>query len=168
MVNELRRRFVALVLLLASTAALSADYPLIGQPAPDFALRAFGGGNVRLSEHRGEVVVIAFWSSGCGTCAAQLEALSRSYATYASAGLAMFGVSVEETERRARDFAHIHRVSFQMLDDPREDVSRLYEVDSLPMAVLIDRNGTIRDVHHDFGPRDEARYLAELRRLLDE
>lgn len=168
MVVESSPRLAALVLLLASAAALAADYPLIGRPAPDFALRAFAGANVRLSEHRGQVVVLAFWSSRCGTCGAQLEELSRSYATYASAGLAMYGISVDESERHARQFAHRHTVSFQMLDDPGEEVSRVYEVDTLPMIVLIDRSGTVRDVRHDLGPQDRALYLAELRRLLDE
>jgi len=167
-VDECRRRLVALVVLMASAAAVAADYPLIGQSAPDFALRAFAGDNVRLSEHRGEVVVLAFWSSACSTCGSELANLNRSFSTYRTAGLTVFGISVEDSRRHAREFAHSHRVGFQMLDDPAEEVSRMYAVDSLPMVVLIDRNGTIRDVHHDFGPQDEARYRAELRRLLDE
>ncbi|MGH8219916.1 MAG: peroxiredoxin family protein [Steroidobacteraceae bacterium] len=167
-VHECRRRLVTLVLLMASAGALAANYPLIGQPAPDFALRAFAGSNVRLSEHRGEVVVLAFWSSDCSTCGSELAAINRSYSTYRTAGLTVFGIGVEDSRRHAREFVRAHRVGFQMLDDPAEEVSRLYAVDSLPMAVLIDRNGTIRDVDHDFGPRDEARYRAELRRLLDE
>ncbi len=168
LLNRSWRGVLALALLAGSAAAPAADYPLIGQPAPDFALRAFAGENVRLSEHRGEVIVLAFWSSRCSTCGGELAALNRSYATYHTAGLAVFGISVEESRRHAREFVHDHRVGFQMLDDPGEEVSRLYAVDSLPMVVLIDRNGTIRDVHHDFGPQDEARYRAELRRLLDE
>jgi peroxiredoxin len=167
-VDECRRRLVALALLLASAAAVAADYPLIGRSAPDFALRGFSGYNMRLSEHRGEVVVLAFWSSDCSTCGGELAAINRSYSTYRTAGLTVFGISVEDSPRHARGFVRAHRVGFQMLDDPGEEVSRLYAVDSLPMVVLIDRNGTIRDVHHDFGAQDEARYRAELRRLLDE
>lgn len=167
-VDEFRCRLVALALLMASAAAVAADYPLIGQSAPDFALAGFSGYNVRLSEHRGEVVVLAFWSSSCSTCGSELAAINRSFATYRTAGLTAFGISVDDSRRHASEFVHAHRVGFQMLDDPAEEVSRLYAVDSLPMVVLIDRNGTIRDVHHDFGSQDEARYRAELRRLLDE
>ena len=167
-VDECRLRLVALVLLMAGAAAVAADNPLIGRPAPDFALAAFSGDNVRLSEHRGEVVVLAFWSSVCSTCGSELAAINRSYSTYRTAGLAAYGISVDESRRHAREYFRAHRVGFQMLDDPAEEVSRLYAVDSLPMVVLIDRNGTIRDVHHDFGSQDEARYRAELRRLLDE
>lgn len=163
------RGVFALAVVLGSGAALPApDYPLIAHAAPDFALHAFRGDNVRLSEHRGEVVLLAFWSSSCSTCAAQLAALNRTYLTYRSAGLEVYGISVEAGARSARDFAHAHRVEFPMLFDPEEEVSRRYEVDSLPMVILVDRSGTIRDVQRDFAARDQARYLHELRGLLNE
>ena len=62
----------ALVLLAASFAAGAAraaeKYELIGQPAPDLVARGLTGQNVRISEHRGEVVVVSFWSGSCNTC----------------------------------------------------------------------------------------------------
>jgi peroxiredoxin len=160
---------LALALLLGSGAATpAADYPLMAHAAPDFALRAFSGDNVRLSEHRGDVVLLSFWSSRCSTCSAQLAALNRTYLTYRSAGLQVYGISVEAAEERARDFAHARHVAFPMLFDPEEEVSRRYEVDRLPMVILVDRNGTIRDVQRDFAARDQALYLRELRGLLNE
>jgi hypothetical protein len=47
-------------------------------------------------------------------------------------------------------------------------VSRLYEVDNLPMTVLIDRGGVVRHVHRDYSAKDEGLYLQELRALLNE
>lgn len=162
------RPLAAVALLLWSFAAAAQSYALLSGAAPDFALHGFAGDNVRLSEHRGEVVVLTFWSSRCGPCGAQLELLNRSFVTYRSAGLSIYGVSVDDDPRRARDFVRAHHVSFQMLMDPQKDVSRLYQVDNLPMTVLIDRSGTVRRVFRDFGPRDEALYLRELRQLLNE
>jgi peroxiredoxin len=163
------RGVFALAAALGSGAAMPAPpYALIAHAAPDFALRAFRGDNVRLSEHRGEVVVLTFWSSRCSTCATQLAALNRTYLTYRSAGLEVYGISVEAGERSAREFAGARHVDFPMLFDPEEDVSRRYEVDSLPMIVLVDRNGTIRDVQRDFATRDQAFSLRELRGLLNE
>lgn len=143
-------------------------YELLGQPAPDFALRAASGSNVRLSEHRGEVVVVSFWSSRCTPCRGQLAALDRSYHTYASAGLAVYGVGVDDEPQRAGEFAHSVAVSFAMLLDPSKAVSRSYQVDNLPMTVLIDRGGVVRAVHRDYNAKDEALYLKELRALLNE
>ena len=93
--------------------------PMVGREAPDFALHAAHGPNVRLSEHRGEVVVISFWGSHCGTCAAQLQALDRSYATFRSAGLDILGVNVDDDQRRAAEAAGGYTVKFHILPDPQ-------------------------------------------------
>jgi peroxiredoxin len=167
-VSRRARQCAGLALTLYGFAAWAQGYGLLTTAAPDFALHGFAGDNIRLSEHRGEVVVLTFWSSRCGPCARQLEILNRSFATYHSAGLSMYGVGVDDDPRRAREFVDAHRVSFQMLTDPQKDVSRLYQVDNLPMTVLIDRGGIVRRVFRDFGPRDEALYLRELRELLNE
>jgi peroxiredoxin len=143
-------------------------YPLIGQAAPDFALRATAGDNVRLSEHRGDVVVLSFWSSRCSSCRQQLDALNRSLATYRSAGLLIYGVGVDDDVQAARDFAHSVRVNFTMLLDPEKAVSRDYQVDNLPMTVLIDRNGTVRYALRDFSGASDRLYLQQLRALLNE
>ena len=72
---------LGLALLAAAAAAAEPAYVFLGQAAPDFALHAAGGENVRLSEHRGEVVVLSYWSSRCISCRTQLSAHNRSLAT---------------------------------------------------------------------------------------
>jgi peroxiredoxin len=160
----------ALGLTLAAAAGLAAEppYALVGRAAPDFALHAVAGDNVRLSEHRGEVVVLNFWSSRCTSCRTQLAALNRSLTTYRSAGLSVYGVGVDDDPVQARDFAHSARVDFAMLLDPAKEVSRSYQVDNLPMTVLIDRNGTIRYVLRDYSDASSTLYLQDLRMLLNE
>ena len=149
-------------------AAAQLTYALIGHSAPDFALHAVVGGNARLSEHRGDVVVLSFWSSRCTPCRSQLAALNRSLATYRSAGLTMFGIGVDDDPVQARDFARSAAVSFALLLDPKKAVSRSYQVDNLPMTVLIDRSGTVRQVLRDYSTASEELYLRQLRALLNE
>lgn len=160
----------ALGLTLAAAAGLAAEppYALVGRAAPDFALHATAGDNVRLSEHRGEVVVLSFWSSRCTSCRTQLAALNRSFATYRSAGLSIYGVGVDDDPVQSRDFARSARVDFALLLDPAKEVSRSYQVDNLPMTVLIDRNGTIRYVVRDYSDASSTLYLRQLRMLLNE
>jgi len=155
---------------LACVAVAQADpaYPLLGQAAPDFALHALSGGNVRLSEHRGDVIVLSFWSSRCTPCRAQLLALSRSLATYRSAGLQVFGVNVDDDQGRALASARSQPVTFALLLDPDKAVSRGYQVDNLPMTLLIDRGGVIRQVFRDYSAKSEQLYLQQLRTLLNE
>jgi peroxiredoxin len=170
-VAVLQARFAAfaLVCLLVPLASVAAEpYELIGQPAPDLVARDLTGKNVRVSEHRGEVVVVSFWSGSCNTCRAQLEALDRIARTYASAGLTVIGVNLDDNVARAVKFARAQDVQFQLLIAAPEGTGRDYRVDRLPMMVFVDREGVLRGAHREFKARDEAQYVRELRTLLDE
>ena len=166
----LQVRFAALAIcLLPIAAALAAEkYDLVGQPAPDLVARGLGGENVRVSEHRGEVVVVSFWSGSCNTCRAQLEALDRISKTYATAGLTVIGVNLDDNVVRAEKFARAQDVDFQLLVATAKSTGRDYRVDRLPMLVFVDRAGVLRAAHREFKKRDEAIYVRELRTLLDE
>jgi peroxiredoxin len=148
--------------------AAATGYALLGHEAPDFALHAVSGNNVRLSEHRGDVVVLSFWGSRCGQCRMQLAALDRSFKTYHSAGLQVFGVNVDDDQSGALDFARTQALGFPLLLDPQKAVARSYLVDNLPMTILIDRAGAVRHVHRDFSSKFEPAYLQQLRVLLNE
>jgi peroxiredoxin len=159
---------IAFALCAAVASAAAPTYGLLGHEAPDFALHAVSGGNVRLSEHRGDVVVLSFWSSRCTPCRAQLAALDKSLATYRSAGLQVYGINVDDDQTRALDFAHGQSVAFALLLDPEKNVSRSYEVDNLPMTVLVDRSGVVRHVLRDLNAKAQDLYLQQLRGLLNE
>ncbi|MEP7246894.1 MAG: peroxiredoxin family protein, partial [Gammaproteobacteria bacterium] len=141
------RRIVFITLLvlggLATLAAAAAPvraaapaYQLLGKEAPDFALHALKGNNVRLSEYLGEVVVLSFYGSRCAPCRTQLEALDKSLKTYQSVGLRVFGINVDDDQARALEFTKGQSVEFPLLFDPVKSVSRQYQVDNLPMTVL--------------------------------
>jgi peroxiredoxin len=160
---------LAIVLCLGGGAAVAAEkHDLLGQPAPDLVARGLTGENVRLSEHRGEVVVVSFWSGACNTCRAQLEALDRISKTYASAGLTVIGVNLDDNPLRAEKFARAQNVNFQLLLATAKTTGRDFGVDRLPMLLFVDRAGVLRVAHREFRSRDEAVYVRELRTLLDE
>jgi peroxiredoxin len=164
----LRLSLFALALAAFLPSHAQQGYALRGQAAPDFALHATAGGNVRLSEHRGDVVVLSFWSSRCYPCRAQLSMLNKSLATYRSAGLTIYGIGVDDDADKSVDFARSVAVGFALLLDPAKTVSRDYQVDSLPFTVLIDRTGNVRYALHDFSAASTGIYLQELRSLLNE
>jgi len=160
---------LAWVLLAVSLPGSAAErYGLVGKPAPDLVARGLGGENVRISEHRGEVVVVSFWSGSCSTCRAQLIALDRIARTYASAGLTVIGVNLDEDVARAEKFARAQDVDFPLLISTPENTGRDYLVDRLPMLVFVDREGVLRAAHREFKASDEAMYVRELRTLLNE
>jgi peroxiredoxin len=164
----LQAGFAALALAWIGHAAAAEKYDLVGQPAPDLVARGLSGENVRVSEHRGEVVVVSFWSGSCNTCRAQLEALDRIARTYGSAGLTVIGVNLDDNTTRAEKFARAQDVQFQLLVSTAKTTGRDYRVDRLPMIVFVDRAGVLRAAHREFKARDEAMYVRELRTLLDE
>ena len=158
---------LAVLAALATTAALAAAVSLIGHKAPDFALPAAVGSNVRLSEYRGQAVIISFWSSRCSVCARQLTLLDRLYGTYRSSGLVVLAVSVDDEPLQAEQYARAHSAGFPLLLDSAKAVSRAYAIDRLPSTVLIDRSGIIRYWHGD-DRADDASYVAQIRTLLDD
>jgi peroxiredoxin len=163
-----RRALIVILGLLGILPVLARTRALTGTAAPDFALRALAGPNVRLSEHIGQVVVLSFWGSDCQGCRAQLLALGRDFSRYRAQGLRVYGVEVADDQTAAVRFARGMRVTFPLLLDPAKSVARLYDVDNLPMTVLIDRDGKIRQVVRDFNESSRRACQDELRKLLAE
>jgi len=173
-----RRAAIAAALLaigaFGGTLAHAADraerHPLLGKPAPELVARLFTGRshNFRLSERRGEVVVIGFWTSWCGSCRAYLERLGKLDATYASAGLVVVGVSLDDKEASAVGLAHAVGVRFANAFDAEKVLGRRFEVGDVPLTLLIDRGGVVRYAHGELDAAGDAALLGELRRLLDE
>ena len=141
---------------------------LTGKTAPDFALKSSNGENLRLSEYRGDVVMVNFWATWCGPCRQEMPLLDELYSRYQRVGFSLLGVNIDDNSSKAMDMVSELGVSFPVLFDSRKEVSKLYEVEAMPVTVLIDREGTVRYVHHGYKPGYEDKYLDQIRSLLRE
>ena len=139
-----------------------------GQPAPDFALKSASGENMRLSEYRGDVVMINFWATWCGPCRQEMPLLDELYTRYQRVGFNLLGVNIDDDAAGAMRMIQELGVNFPVLFDSRKEVSKLYEVEAMPTTVLLDREGRVRHVHHGYKPGYEEKYLEEIRSLLRE
>lgn len=158
-------------MLLAAPALAGGSAPVpvqVGAPAPDFALRSAAGPNLRLSEFRGQVVMVNFWATWCGPCRQEMPKLEEIFSRYEQAGFTLLGVNIDEDSARALRLAADLGVTFPLLLDDEQSVSRLYDVQGMPMTVLVDRDGRVRSVHYGYRPGVEQRYLDEVRALLRE
>jgi peroxiredoxin len=155
-----------LVTVFAATSLASSG--LEGQTAPDFALKSSTGENLRLSEYRGDVVMINFWATWCGPCRQEMPLLDELYSRYERVGFNLLGVNIDDDSRRAMQMIEELGVSFPVLFDARKEVSKLYEVEAMPVTVLVDREGNVRYVHHGYKPGYEEKYLDQVRSLLRE
>jgi len=149
-------------------ATVLAASGLTGQPAPDFALKSSSGQNLRLSEYRGDVVMVNFWATWCGPCRQEMPLLDELYSRYERVGFSLLGVNIDDDSRKAMNMVAELGVNFPVLFDARKEVSKLYQVDAMPVTVIIDREGNVRHVHQGYKPGYEEEYLNEIRSLLRE
>lgn len=162
------RNLLAGVLLSAFAASSLASSGLSGQPAPDFALKNSSGENIRLSEYRGDVVMINFWATWCGPCRQEMPLLDELYSRYERVGFSLLGVNIDDDANRAMEMINELGLSFPVLFDATKEVSRLYQVDAMPVTVIVDREGNVRHVHQGYKPGYEQKYLDQVRALLRE
>ena len=139
---------------------------LRGSEAPDFVLKSSSGENVRLSEYRGDVVMLSFWATWCGDCRAQLKELGGMRDRYGDAGVELLAVSLDQSARQAGEMTA--GVAYPVLHDAGGEVGRLYDVTKMPVMVLIDRSGVVREVFEGFRRGDESRFLERVQALLRE
>jgi peroxiredoxin len=151
-----------------AAASMAAGLSTVGKPAPDFVLRGLDGRNMRLSEFRGQVVLVNFWSRSDGDSRQQMPALDRINITYQRAGLVVLGVSVDDDLRRSKQFATAMGVSYPILFDSGTEVGKDYYIQKMPMTILVDRSGVVRYSAVGFHRGDERVYLDHIRELLRE
>jgi peroxiredoxin len=157
-----------LATLLAAVLALTPARAALDGPAPDFTLKSASGENVRLSELRGQVVLINFWASWCGPCRQEMPLLDQMYQKYGPLGFTLLGVNVEQDTQDAERMLKDAPVSFPILFDAQNQVSKLYDVTAMPSTVLVDRDGKVRYMHKGYQPGYEDEYQTQIRALVRE
>jgi peroxiredoxin len=163
--SRLRQLVVAGVLLLACGVSLAANQPSM---APDFTLKSREGVNIKLSELRGQVVMVNFWASWCGPCRQEMPLLEQLFERYQSLGFTLLGVNVDEDRAAADKMLRDIPVSFPILYDERGKVSKQYQVKAMPSTFMVDRDGRIRYLHKGYKSGYEDDYQQQIRELLRE
>jgi cytochrome c biogenesis protein CcmG/thiol:disulfide interchange protein DsbE len=115
-----------------------------GKAAPDFVLKDLTGHLVRLSDLRGQVVLINLWATWCPPCRAEIPDLAAVYQAYHAEGFVILGVDDQESKETVSEFLAKSPLPYPVLLDPDSRVARAYGVSYLPMSFLIDRRGMLR------------------------
>ena len=156
-------KFAFLVCILLSISKLHAK-----EPAPDFTLKSKDSGNIRLSEQRGNIVMVNFWASWCGPCREELPKMEELYQEYQDMGFEILAVNVDDEESKAEVLLNDIEVTFPVLYDTAGNVSQLYDVNAMPTTVIIDRDGNQRLLHLGYRAGDEKKYEKAIKLLMRE
>ena len=171
-VLDLARHWRGLLSALAMAVLFGAPTPAvatkIGDMAPNFTLKADTGKNLRLSEYRGEVVMINFWATWCGPCRQEMPVLNELYQRYRPVGFTLLGVNIDDQSASASKMARRLGVGYPIVFDAQKAVSRLYDISAMPTTVMVDRDGKVRYLHRGYLPGFEKKYQEQIRGLLKE
>jgi cytochrome c biogenesis protein CcdA/peroxiredoxin len=122
----------------------------IGNLAPDFESVTDTGQPLRLSDYRGQVVLLNFWATWCGPCRVEMPEFEAVYNQHKDQGLAIVAVNNQETAARVQEFRSELDLSFPLVMDERADIQIRYNIFSYPSTFVLGRDGTIIARH--FGP----------------
>jgi len=117
----------------------------VGQPAPQLHLIRMGGGTIDLAALRGKPVWVNFMGTYCASCRDEFPLMNGFAARYASAGLQVVAVDVNEDEATIASFARQLNVTFPIGLDPDGSASQTWGAVVLPVHYWIDAKGVIRD-----------------------
>jgi len=140
--------FLFLVVLVIQGCSIGDDTKTVKkEPAPDFTLELFNGELFHLNTHKGKPVVINFWASWCIPCREEMPALEKAYKEYKKKGVVFIGISVQDTETKAREFVEEFQVTFPTGIDMTGVIRDNYRVYGLPTTFFIDKEGKIDYLH---------------------
>lgn len=157
---------IMMVQLFAFMSGASAE--LVKGEAPNFTLKSQRGDNLKLSEHRGEVIMLNFWATWCDACRQGMPALNELYQLYRNEGFTLFSINVEEDVRKVKKALSKMQVTFPVLFDVTHEVSKKYEVDDIPSTYIIDRDGNLRYIHRGLPPGYRDLFQKQVRELMTE
>ncbi len=118
-----------------------------GNLAPDFELETVDGETVKLSDYRGEKVMLNFWATWCPPCRAEMPDMQKFHEEHHEG--VILAVNLTETENSPRNvdkFLDEYGITFTVLADKNTTVGNIYKAQALPTSYLIDSEGKIHNI----------------------
>jgi peroxiredoxin len=178
--QQSHRRILYLFLLAGSLAwiFISADKtgdstagqitaPQAGFLAPDFQLQTLEGETIKLSDLRGQAVLVNLWATWCPPCRAEMQTLETVYQDYKDQGFTILAVNMTSQDDfdKIKPFIEERKLTYPILLDDKGQVASAYQMKSLPSSFFINRDGTINEVVIG-GPMAEALLRTRIEEIL--
>lgn len=138
-------------------------HPLNGQKAPEINLPLVEGGRFRLSEYRGEIVLVDFWASWCAPCIQTMPMVDEVAAQYESEQVRLMTINISDADAQIRSSLRRMNIQPEVAMDIDGVAAERYQADAIPQLVVIDRQGDVAGVFVGGGDF----MIARLKALLD-
>lgn len=113
-----------------------------------------------LKQYKGKVVILDFWASWCVPCRRSFPWLNEMQAKYASEGLVVIGVNLDNDAAEALLFLDEFSPEFTIVYDTDKKLAHEYDVIAMPSSYVIARDGTIHERHLGYKVKLQADYEA--------
>jgi peroxiredoxin len=124
-------------------------------PAPDFSFPDLNGRNLRLSDHRGKVVLLNIWATWCPPCVYEMPSMEKLYREFKGENFEILAVSIDAGGGDiVAPFMKKHQLTFPALLDPEGTIKTLYGVTGVPESYIVDKQGIL--IEKIIGGRDWA------------
>lgn len=141
-----------------SLERVALDARRVEAAAPDWQLTDLNGAPVKLSDLKGQVVVLDFWATWCPPCREELPHIQALHEKYAGKQVRIIAVNCEGAQDRAqweklvRSFVLSNKLTMTVVNDLDYEVNQAYGIDAFPTVLVIDKAGTIRYFNDGYTP----------------
>jgi thiol-disulfide isomerase/thioredoxin len=124
-------------------------------PAADpveIQLKDQNGRLTNLSEFRGKIVFVNFWTTWCLACVVEMPSMEKLHQKFKEKDFAMVGINLQEADATVFKFLKEHQLTFATLLDSNGEVGAAFRIRGIPTTFILDKNGII--IGRAMGPRE--------------
>jgi peroxiredoxin len=140
------KKFVNIYLFLASLGWVACNNlpgTKPGNIAPDFKIKDINQQTQSLSQYKGKVVLLHFWTDFCQSCRAEFPLLQEAYESLKSADFELIVINIGQSGKISQDFKRDFKATFPMIADEQKITQDLYDIDTFPTNYFINPEGKI-------------------------
>jgi thiol-disulfide isomerase/thioredoxin len=132
---------------------------------PDIELEGIDGGSVRISQLRGNVVLINFWATWCGPCRLELPILQSLYNKYSDRNFTLLAVSVDQDRNRVAPFLKQHNLTLPIYYATAEDAAGM-TARGIPTSFILTPAGEVEKAFVGYEPNIEKQWTDQIDKLI--
>jgi len=130
-------------------------------------LKDMNGKNIRLSDFKGKIVFLNFWTTWCPTCRIEMPSMEKLHQKFKNKDFTMVTINLQESASQVKAFFKEFKLTFTALLDSTGEVGASFGIRAIPTTYILDKTGRI--IGRANGPRewDSKAAIALFENLMD-